>query len=169
MSTNREQILAGLKEAMITERTGIEFYTLAAERTVDSRGREAFLQLAEEERKHLEYLRQQMGYLTRNEPISQLDVQISLDESQASPIFSPDLRERIKTAHWEMTALAIGMALEQASINHYRQLALQAETAELRQFFDSLVRWEQGHAAVLQKQYNYLRESYWFEAGFAPF
>ncbi len=165
----KEELLAGLKEAMIAERTGIEFYTTAAEKTADPKGKEVFQRLAEEERKHLEYLHQQFGYLTGNNAEPQLDIQSGLDQNQASPIFSPELRQRIKTAHWEMTALAVGVALEQASINHYQQLARQAETEEVRRFFDSLVRWEQSHATALQKQYNYLRESYWYEAGFAPF
>ncbi len=164
-----EAILNGLKEAMIAERTGIEFYRTAAERTQDDQGRAVFLRLAADEQKHLEYLRQHYQQLTG---LGTAAAALELPEpgvNGASPIFSLELRQRINQAHWEMTALSVGLALEQASIARYRQLAAEAKQTELRRFFESLVRWEESHAAALQHQFNLLREDYWREAGFAPF
>lgn len=168
MNTTQE-ILNGLKEAMIAERTGIEFYRIAAERTSDEKGKAVFSRLGEEEKKHLEYLQQKYYHLTENAGTGLTLKLPSVDLSEPSPIFSPELKKRINAAHWEMTALSVGLALEQASIARYRELAQKAATEELRRFFDSLVRWEETHAAALQKQFNYLREDYWQEAGFAPF
>ncbi|MEO0026290.1 MAG: ferritin family protein [candidate division WOR-3 bacterium] len=168
MSTN-EAILNGLKEAMVAERTGIEFYRTAAERTRDEQGKAVFLRLAADEQKHLEYLQEQYRHLLKN-TVSPVKLELPVtDTTGASPIFSPELKARINQAHWEMTALSVGLALEQASIARYRQLAAEAEGAELRRFFESLVRWEESHAAALQQQFNLLREDYWREAGFAPF
>lgn len=162
-------ILEGLKEAMIAERTGIEFYRTAADRTTDAQGREVFLRLSEEEKQHLTYLQEEYRHLTENTN-SVLKLEAPAQElAGPSPIFSSALKERINQAHWEMTALSVGLALEQASIARYQQLAAQADTEELRQFFESLVRWEESHAAALQKQFNLLREDYWYQAGFAPF
>ncbi len=154
---------------MVAERTGIEFYRTAAERTRDEQGRAVFLRLAADEQKHLEYLRQQYQQLTQGTGSS---APLALPEpgvDGTSPIFSAELKSRLNQAHWEMTALSVGLALEQASIARYRQLAAEAEGAELRRFFESLVRWEESHAAALQQQFNLLREDYWREAGFAPF
>jgi rubrerythrin len=162
-------IIEGLKEAMVAERTGIEFYSAAAERTGDPQGKQVFHQLAEEEKKHLEYLRNWYQRLTDSSAGTPTVTQSKLDLSDPSPIFSAELKRRIRTAHWEMTALAVGLALEQASIARYRELAGRSENEELRQFFNALVRWEETHAAALQKQFNYLREDYWHQAGFAPF
>lgn len=168
MNTSQE-ILNGLKDAMIAERTGIEFYRIAAERTDDEKGKEVFSRLGEEEKKHLEYLRQKYHQFTENTG-AELTLELpSVDLSEPSPIFSPELKKRINQAHWEMTALSVGLALEQASIVHYREMAEKADNEELRRFFLSLMRWEETHAAILQKQFNYLREDYWQEAGFAPF
>jgi rubrerythrin len=167
MSEN--EIINGLKEAMVAERTGIEFYTTAAERTSDPQGKQVFRQLAAEEQKHLEYLRNWYQQLASN-AVRPLTIDHSeIDLSGPSPIFSPELKSRINAAHWEMTALAVGLALEQASIERYRQLAVRAGSEPLRQFFNALVQWEETHAVALQKQFNYLREDYWHQAGFAPF
>ncbi|MGQ9708488.1 MAG: ferritin family protein [bacterium] len=165
----KEELVAGLKEAMIAERTGVEFYTTAAEKSTDPQGKEVFSQLAEEEKRHLDYLRRQFDNLFNNSPFEPLNDKSGIDPTQVSPIFSKELKERVKSAHWEMTALSVGLALEQASIDRYRALAERAEQPELREFFNGLRRWEEGHAAALQKQYNYLRESYWQQSGFAPF
>lgn len=163
-----EAILNGIKEAMVAERTGIEFYRTAAERTRDEQGRAVFLRLAADEQKHLEYLRQQYQQLTSGTGTTTLELpEPGVDGT--SPIFSTELRNRLNQAHWEMTALSVGLALEQASIARYRQLASQAESEPVRRFFESLVRWEESHAAALQQQFNFLREDYWREAGFAPF
>uniref|UniRef100_A0A7C1X5N4 Rubrerythrin diiron-binding domain-containing protein n=1 Tax=candidate division WOR-3 bacterium TaxID=2052148 RepID=A0A7C1X5N4_UNCW3 len=164
-----ERILEGIKEAMVTERTGIEFYRTAAERTRDEQGKAVFLRLAADEQKHLEYLRQQYQQLTKGTGSA---TPLELPEpgvDGTSPVFSSELKNRINQAHWEMTALSVGLALEQASIARYRQLAAQAEEEKLRRFFESLVRWEESHATALQQQFNFLREDYWREAGFAPF
>ncbi|MGQ9678593.1 MAG: ferritin family protein [bacterium] len=164
-----EQLRAGLKEAMLTEMAGIEFYTTAAEKTIDPQGRRVFALLADEERKHLEYLKRQYGHLMAGSRFESLAETSNIDPTQASPIFSSELTSRLKTAHWEMSALAVGLALEQASIQRYRELATSTPVQELKDFFSALVRWEETHAAAVQKQINSLRESYWEEARFAPF
>jgi rubrerythrin len=165
----KEELVTGLKEAMIAERTGVEFYTTAAERTHDPQGKEVFSRLAEEEKRHLEYLRRLFNNLLNGSPFEPLNDKSVIDLTQASPIFSKELRERVQSAHWEMTALSVGLALEQASVERYRTLAEKAGQPEMREFFNGLVHWEESHRAALQKQYNYLREFYWQQAGFAPF
>ncbi len=164
-----EQLLTGLKEAMLTEMAGIEFYTTAAEKTADVQGREVFALLAEEERKHLEYLKRQYGHLMENSRFEPLNESSRINPAQASPIFSSELTSRLNSAHWEMTALSVGLALEQASIQRYRNLASSTTIPEVQNFFTTLVRWEETHAAALQKQLNQLRDSYWQDAHFAPF
>ncbi|MEO0004951.1 MAG: ferritin family protein [candidate division WOR-3 bacterium] len=168
MSVNQD-ILTGLKEAMIAERTGIEFYQAAAEKTVDPQGKEVFLRLADEERRHLEYLRRQFENVFNNSGFEPLTDKSKIDLEGASPIFSEEIKGRLKSAHWEMSALSVGLALEQASISRYQELAKRAEKPDAKEFFLALVRWEQTHLAALQKQFNYLREFYWEQAGFAPF
>ncbi len=164
----KDEIVAGLKEAMLAEKAGIEFYKTAAERTVDERGREVFTVLADEEAKHLEYLKRQFGHLLTGTEFEPLKVETQILD-KPGPIFSSALVSQLNNAHWEMTALAVGMALEQAAIRRYQELAGKTEDRIAQEFFLSLVRWEESHARALEKEYERLKESYWEQAQFAPF
>jgi rubrerythrin len=169
VSQTRDQLIAGLKEAILTEQTGIEFYTVAANNTTDAQGREVFQQLARDETEHQQWLRRQYGHIVEGTPWEEMKPAPHADLSGPSPIFSDQLRARIGEAHWEMTALSVGLALEEATVTRYRNLAQAAEQPDVRRFFEELTRWEQSHAEALSRQSNLLKESYWREARFAPF
>ncbi|MBN2537024.1 ferritin family protein [candidate division WOR-3 bacterium] len=169
MQTN-ERILAGLKEAILTEHTGTQFYETAAEKTSDKQGQEVFRMLAAEEALHQRWLKEQYQLVLSGkhpEPLVDTTSGAILDDS--SPIFSKELKDRIGEAHWEMTALSVGLQLERATIERYRDLASEAGVPELEHFFLRLMHWEEGHARALEIQSKLLREAYWNAAGFAPF
>ena len=92
-----------------------------------------------------------------------------MDLSAPSPIFSADFKEKIKDKHFEMSALSIGMTLEQNGIHFYRDLAAKATHPELKKLLEFLAKWEETHLEVLSKQIKYLQEDYWAEARFSPF
>jgi rubrerythrin len=169
VSQTKEQLVAGLKEAILTEETGIQFYTVAAKNTTDVQGREVFQQLARDEAEHLQWLRRQYGHVLEGTPWEVIRPEFHADLSGPSPIFSDGLRLRIGEAHWEMTALSVGLALEEATVARYRNLARAAEQPDVRRFFEELTKWEESHADALSRQSNLLKESYWHEAHFAPF
>ena len=169
MTQTKDRLLAGLKEAILTEQTGVQFYTVAAANTTDVKGREVFQQLAHDEAEHQQWLRRQYGHIVEGTPWEEIKPVFHADLSGPSPIFSDDLRSRIGEAHWEMTALSVGLALEEATVTRYRDLARAAEQPDVRRFFEELARWEQSHAEALSRQSNLLKESYWHEARFAPF
>ncbi len=169
MTQTGDQLLAGLKEAILTEQTGIQFYTVAAGNTTDAQGREVFQQLARDESEHLQWLRRQYGHLVAGTPWEEMRPVPHADLSGPSPIFSAGLRSRIGEAHWEMTALSVGLALEEATIIRYRKLAQAADRPEVRRFLEELTKWEESHAEALSRQSDLLKESYWREARFAPF
>ncbi len=169
MINTKDQLLAGLKEAILTEQTGVQFYTIAAGNTTDAQGREVFRQLAQDESEHQQWLRRQYGHLVAGTPWEEMKPEPHADLSGPSPIFSDALRSRIGEAHWEMTALSVGLALEEATIIRYRKLTQVADQPEVRRFFEELAKWEESHAEALSRQSNLLKESYWREARFAPF
>jgi rubrerythrin len=164
-----ERILAGLKEAMLAEQYGIEFYTVASRNTTDEKGKEVFLMLAAEEGRHLDYLKLLYKDVATEGFARFYDIDTGAALGGDSPIFSDELKHRLADAHWEMTALSVGLQLELSSIDRYRTMARQSEQPELRRFLESLARWEEGHARALERQSRTLREDYWNEAGFAPF
>ena len=167
---NRKRVLQGLVKAMQAEREGHYFYKMAASATEDPKGREVFARLADEENGHFEFLRAQHRSLSET---GRVDAAVRLgdrqDLSSPNPIFSPRLRERIKDAHYEMTALSVAAQLEQDAERFYRAEADAAADPAVRRFYLDLAAWEARHYAAITAQQDDLKESYWAENGFAPF
>jgi rubrerythrin len=170
MDAATESILNGLTEAMQAETDGHHFYLMAARTTADPKGREVFERLAAEELDHFRFLKAQATALrATGEPDASVRLGPRADLGGLSPIFSLGLRARIREAHLEMSALSIGIQLEQSAVDFYAGLAAQASSPRVRAFFDELSDWERGHRDALLRQQKELRDDYWAAGGFAPF
>ena len=165
-----KEILEGLKIAIQGERTGHEFYKMAAKNTKDPSGKKVFEQLAEEEAEHFRFLTAQYKSFL---DAGRLNKDVKLTRPHAlgrdNPIFSKDFKKRLKQSHFEMSALAVAVQLELNGINHYRAEAQKATDPDLKRFYEELVAWETGHYDAFVKEQQQLQEEYWSEAGFAPF
>ncbi|MBN2134570.1 MAG: ferritin family protein [Acidobacteria bacterium] len=164
------EIIAALRDAMKNEMDGYHFYLMAAETMKDSKGKELFKILAEEELMHLKFL--EANYKSLHDtgkisPTAKLGDKHLFDGE--NPLFSDSIRDRIGDAHFEMTALSIAINLELNTIKHYKGYANHANDPEVRKFLEELVEWETGHYDALLKQDEALKEEYWEAAGFAPY
>ncbi|MGC4118313.1 MAG: ferritin family protein [Myxococcales bacterium] len=170
MDAKTTELVNAIRTALQAERTGYEFYKMAAANTKDPEGQKTFEELAAEEQSHFDFLRKHYLSLMETGELSK-DARLSKakDLGDDHPIFSADLKSRIKGAHFEMSALAIAAQLELNGINHYREQAARAASPEARKLFQQLVDWETGHYEAFIRQQQQLQEAYWGEAGFAPF
>ncbi|MFO8070277.1 MAG: ferritin family protein [Polyangia bacterium] len=160
----------GLLEAMQAEHEGYHFYSMAAMTTIDSKGKEVFAQLAADELEHFEFLRKQhKSVLDNGRPDAGISLGPRSGLSGSSPIFSPQIKDRIADAHYEITALSVGAQLELNSIRHYERAAREADDPVAGAFFEELAAWEQDHYDVLVAQQEILKEDYWAKSSFAPF
>jgi rubrerythrin len=170
MDANVKELVEGIKAAMLAERTGHEFYKMAAASTKDVEGRQVFERLAAEELSHFEFLRKHHQSLLEKGKLAQgARLGEAHDMAAEHPIFSKELSSRIREAHFEMSALSIAAQLEQNSINHYREQAARTMLPEAKKLFQELVDWETTHLDAFVRQQKELQESYWAEAGFSPF
>jgi len=168
MDAQLSELVEGLRGALRAERTGFEFYRLAAERTEDPAGRATFLRLAEDEKAHFEFLSRHYRSLLEKGRLAE-ETHLAHVPEAAHAIFSPELKGRLGQAHFEMSALAIAAQLELNGLNHYRALAQRTQLPEARRFFEELAAWEKEHYDAFLRQQQELQEAYWAEAGFAPF
>ena len=170
MDETTSRMAAGVREAMQAEVEGHHFYLMAARSTDDEHGRAVFEQLAEEEKQHAAFLKAQYASLLEH---GRPDAEASLGAPKAlegpSPIFSDALRARIGQAHFEMTALSVGVQLELSAIHFYEAQAQAATDERVAAFFSELAKWESGHYHALLRQQEALKEDYWSGSGFAPF
>jgi len=160
----------GLRKAIQAEREGHSFYLMAANATQDARGKEVFTQLAQEELDHMEFLTRQYNSILKT---GQVDTAAKLgpraELPASSPIFTDGLKTRIKNAHFEMSALSIGVQLELDAMKFYKSQAETASDPEVKRFFGALAEWESGHYHALLSQQEELRQDYWSANGFTAF
>ena len=169
MTTDNQTILAALKKAMEAEMTGHHFYLNAAETTKDEQGKKTFFRLAKEELQHFNYLKKQYKSVLDSGSFDLSEPMEADSEARAGgPIFSAELRARIKKSHFEVSALGVGMQLELNAVNFYRQCANDADDSEVKEFFTGLVKWEQGHYNGFAEELETLKEEYWQANDFIP-
>lgn len=162
-------VAQGLMDAIKAEVEGHHFYMMAARTTSDAQGREVFERLAKEEMEHVRFLRSQYQAFVNSD---HADPNIRLSKpgfAITSPIFSEGLRSRIHDAHYEMTALAIGIQLELSAIKFYQDQADKMTDLEAKKFYQELASWESNHYQLLLHQQEALKQDYWSASDFAPF
>jgi rubrerythrin len=161
-----------LKDAIKVESDGYHFYKMAADQTIDPKGREMLESLASDEKKHMKALKEQYKLYKEQGRFDweegKLKMKIPFDPSSSSPIFSREFRNKVNESHFEMAALSVGIMLEQNSIDFYNKSAQRAEDPQAKTLFSFLANWEGQHLRALISQYNYLKEEYWTDARFFP-
>jgi rubrerythrin len=159
-----------LLKAMKAEREGYGFYMMAAQSSSDEKGKKIFETLAAEELDHMHFLKGQHDAIVKTgKPDPNLKLGTPLDLAGSFPIFSDAIKSRLKGAHIEMSALAIGIQLELDAMTFYKTQAQAAVDPAIKKFFETLADWESGHYHALLRQETALKEDYWSESGFAPF
>jgi len=162
-------LLASLRQAMLSERDGFQFYSMAAKQAEDRGAADLFEQLANDERHHFDALqREYRSVLDTGAWNPNIAWDAPGDPDNAGPIFSDDFARRIQGRHLEMAALSIGILLEKQSFEFYTRQAETAEDENVRAFFNELALWEQGHYQILLREDEALKEQYWSENRFSP-
>ncbi len=168
----REQLLEVVKGAIRVENDGYQFYRLAEEKTEDAKGKEVFATLAKDETNHMEILKslyqsiKEKGEFKFDEVKEMKHI---LGTTSESPVFSKEFKQRLSQAHFEMTALSIGILLEKDSIEFYKKSAQETEDKDVKMLFNYLADWEGEHLRALVNQQKFLQADYWTEARFYPF
>lgn len=170
MDQSKKKVAEALKQAILAEVEGQHFYRMAAQSTDDPKGKEVFGKLADDEVLHEKYLRAHYESFVKD-GVPAPDVKLAKPDElgDTSPIFSEALKGRIKGAHFEMTALSVGVQLEMNAVKFYRQASQDAGDPLLKEFFRELERWESLHYQALLTQQDELKEDYWSSSGFSPF
>jgi rubrerythrin len=170
MNKKQRETLAGLKTAMEAEITGHQFYKAAAKSTKDPKGKAAFLKMAEEEMGHFNELRKQYkSMLDTGDYDFVKRLAKGHGKRSSGPIFSKEIKKRIKNSHFEVSALSIGMKLELDAMNFYRNCAKKATNPDAKAFYNDLAEWEQGHYQAFKSQLDMLKEEYFTANNFVPF
>ena len=152
--------LQALRQAIRLEQDGYEFYTEAAERMADPRGREMFLSLADDEKLHLRIVRDQYealsagkGWVSFSEV---LDLKpVDLDK----PLFPPGgeaVEKAIAPDASDADALLFALQKENESYELYRQAATETADPAGKEMYQRLASYEHIHFDILMLNYEHL-------------
>jgi len=165
-------VVKGLKQALLNEVDGAEFYRMAAKSARHDAVRQMFQFLMEEEERHREAILHQMQRMAEGKPF-RLERGAASRKALAkfrSPLITEELVNVSREVEGEVAALSIGMTLEKRAIAQFTSLLRKvAGDARAEKVFSDLIAWERDHLEVLTRQYDQLREMYWEEARFWPF
>jgi rubrerythrin len=161
----KQETMGYIKQAIISEIEGYEFYKLAGKQATSSFVKETYFRLAEEEKKHVAWLEKLLKQLDDG------DHRLELESVDAPP--SPELfkwenldRENPQTT---IGVFGIALQLEKASYEFYGQAAEKMTDETSKSLFKILEAWEKAHYEMFDKEYKSLQQDWWSEQSFAPF
>ena len=162
----KDQELKIIQTAIINELEGYEFYKMANEKTEDPSVKAAFLTLAEEEKKHIEWLKELFEKVRDSEEDV---IKLSMMDNPPSPdIFKWENLDRT-SASLAVSVFGIGIQMERMSVEFYENAAKRSEITAARSLFDTLAKWEKVHLDMFSSEYDKLQNTWWVDQGFAPF
>lgn len=155
-----------ISQAILNEIEGYEFYKMAGNQAGTSESKEAFMELANEELKHVEYLRALFDKIKDGKDD---DIRMALGAKPPSPdIYNWNKVDKEYTS-LAMSVFSIGIQMEQASIEFYNEAKEKTKFEEAKKLFDILIKWEKVHLDQFTEQYNIHKENWWADQSFAPF
>lgn len=162
---NNEELMV-IKQAIINEIEGYEFYNMASSKSSSKEVENAFLELANEEMQHVIWLKDLFSKVKDN---NVSDFQLALIPEPTSPaIFKWENIDRVD-AGIAVSAFGIGIQMEKASVEYYEKAAKETKIKEAKELYNILTNWEKVHLDKFSSQYEELKEEWWSEQGYSPF
>lgn len=154
--------VALIKQAILNELEGYEFYTMYSEKVTSPEVKKTFHDIAQEELKHVEYIRTLLkGNDSEILALSEIEV-----PSPGIFKFSNLTPDDMSLA---LAAFSIAMKMEDDSQKFYQDAADGTENQAEKDFFLKLRDWEIIHRDSFEAEYQRLREIWWSDNEFAPF
>lgn len=162
----KERELSLIKQAILNEIEGYEFYKMAAGQTKQAESKNALLALADEEFKHSTYLKELFNKMKKSGD----DFKLAFLNDIPSPgIYRFSEIKNNANLSLAVTIFSIGMEMEKASIKFYEKAYEDTDHPEAKKLYEVLIAWEKTHLEQFEEEYNRHREEWWSEQSFAPF
>lgn len=154
-----------IKQGILNEVEGYEFYKLAASHG-SSAGKEAFLELANEELKHVEYLQKLFNKIKESD---EDDIKMAFGANPPSPNIYKWNKVGKELSTLAMSVFSIGMQMEKDSIEFYQNALESSKIQAAKDLYEILIKWEKIHLDQFTVQYNLYKEEWWSDQSFSPF
>ncbi|PKM94705.1 MAG: rubrerythrin [Firmicutes bacterium HGW-Firmicutes-1] len=155
-----------IKQAIVNEVEGYEFYRMAANQSASIGSKEALLLLAEEELKHVEYLKLLFDKMKNG---AAEDYKLAFLSDPPSPnIYNWNKVEK-ESIGLAMSVFSVGMQMERDAIAFYENARENTSMVEAKKLFSLLIGWEKIHYEQFSLQYQIYKVEWWLEQGFSPY
>ena len=144
-----------LRIAILTERSGLEFYTRAARIAKDARARKIFHDLAMEEKEHLSTLEERYRVLRERDPELESRPTFLFFKGAANGLFAEGAERLLRGAN-DQQALMIGIRCERGSHRFFKKYGERFEDSEGKQIFLEFADEERNHLDLLVREYRAL-------------
>lgn len=165
MNTNELKVL---KQAILNEMEGYEFYKLASKSSDNNEISNMFMNIANEELKHVEWLKSLFENMKSNKGDA-----ITLSEIKDIDVPSPDIYKWSKVSdknpNLSVTVFSIGMQMEKDSVAFYKAAHDNTKNELARALYQKLIVWENNHLETFSEEYDVLKRQWWSNQGFEPF
>lgn len=154
-----------IKQAIINEIEGFEFYRMASEQEASEETKKAFEQLSKEEFLHVEWLQKLYDLLIKSKSEA---LEAAFADNPPSPGIFPrePLRQNPSLA---MAVFGIGIQMEKASIEFYRDAEQKTQIPSAKRLFSLLAIWEENHLKQFTEHYEDLKTEWWDKQDFQPY
>lgn len=154
-----------IKQAILNEVEGYEFYKMAERQAENEDAKESFSILASEEMKHAQYLKELFDKMKDEGEGFELAY---LADPPSPHIYNWE-NYRFKKPSIGVSIYGTAVNLEKASVEFYENAKEKTESMEAKKLFDMLIKWEKVHLEQFQKAYEISKEDWWNDQGYAPF
>ncbi len=147
-------VLHALDIAVDREKGAHDFYSQAAEVTHDTRGKEMFVWLAQQELGHFNSLRRLNEALLESDSEIKLGCLSAEDSKVIESMPKSEVSGKVTATTTAIEALQLSVQAERASIELYRRMEKSTTDPGAKMMFDELVAEEQAHLLLLEAQYK---------------
>ena len=162
------KVLDILKNAILLERKGFEFYIKVAKSTDNEGVKEIFETMAREEVLHEKYLSDQYKAFSENGKFEEMDLPPEA-EGLAAEIMNEDIIGSLEAAGFEAAAISAAIDMENKAIKLYSDRAKETEDPNEKDIYNWLAKWEKSHHKILHELNEELKMKIWHDNYFWPF
>lgn len=151
-----------IRYAMEMEMNGYNFFKSNAEKMNNPGSKALFLQLAEVEKEHYEYLERQLDHymeedeLDTSPEVFDREENIFVDRADSENLEAGVVESMVP----DLTILRMAYLIERDFKEFYTDAYEKAEDEDVKALFKRLATWEEGHEKIFKKEYDKRMEEY---------
>lgn len=162
----RKTELGVIKQAIINELEGYEFYKMAMQQAHDVDVKATLKQLADEEQSHIMWL-DELFKKMKDHPTDDFEL-AALADMPSPGIFTWASLDR-KQVGLAVSVFGIAIQMERAAMSFYQNAAERTTIPAAKELYTKLSAWEEVHLNAFVEEYDRVQGDWWSDQGYAPF